>query len=373
MGRLITRGSIVLGIIWLTAGMGSAFDQPRHFSQPELITFEGRCIKTPEAPKLGKIGNEPAVASKNDAKTFNYAIVEVEIVDFDPANPVEIRIYDDTHTTSNQPLETVKFHPHKKAPCPPLKTLRVPVFLAHDPDPWSRVDKEPEERTTRIEVHHAALEQSLTAYAKLVKGTFVVPVYWHNTADAGDRSYVDPLHVMELFWTAPTGLHHNDLNSIWAEANVQFRLLNTGIPFHVGSIPAHIIKPPEHSPASSLCQVGWSQNYNSTKGVDVYTVYNLSGGDPAGIGNCRAEGFVLLKAHNPNSQPDAGFTDPMWNAEARAVLVAHEFGHYLAALPHKDISNNLMHSMLGGWDLDQSQIGLARQRIKDFGNFNETR
>ncbi len=366
---------MMLGAGLLLASTATTFGQPWPIPQPELIDFKGLCIKTEGAivsPKLGNIGGKPAAASKLAANTFNYAIVEAEILDFDPVFPPEIRIFDDTQGTAVQPLETIEFAPYTKTPCPPLKTLRVPLFLAYDPDPWSRAKKEPEARITRIELHHGTLSQPFTAYAKLKEGIFVVPVYWHNVAEAGGKSYVNPLHVMELFWTAPTGLHHNDVNSIWAQADVQFRLVNTSIPFHVSSIPTHVIDSSEHSSASK-CQVGWNQNYNNNKGVDLYTIYDLSNGNPTGIGNCRAQRYVLIKAHNPNTSAVSGLTDPLWNAEGRAILVAHEFGHYLAALPHKNTWNNLMHSMLGEWVLDQSQIDLARQRIKDFGTYNESK
>ena len=55
----------------------------------------------------------------------------------------------------------------------------------------------------------------------------------------------------------------------------------------------------------------------------------------------------------------------------RATQVAHEFGHYLGVLSHKDtLSDNLMHKDLVGANLLQSQKDQTRDRIKNRG-YNE--
>ncbi len=123
------------------------------------------------------------------------------------------------------------------------------------------------------------------------------------------------------------------------------------------------------------CSKGWTADYNSKSAVDIYGIYTLSGGgrDADGIGNCRAEGYVLIRALNDPATQEPGFSSPLGNKAGRANLVAHEFGHFLASLPHKNDSLNLMHSMLGSAILEPAQIDLVRQRIKNFGTFNADR
>jgi hypothetical protein len=347
---------------------------------PLVIDISDRCIRTTAQmvpPKITMFGGAPPSTSAQSAPSSKFAILGLEITDFDPAIPPEIRVFDDTEGPAAEPKEKIAFTAVTAAPCPPVSNLTVPVFQAYDETPFQRPGNEPRATLTRVEVHHPKLTQPIITFFRMEKGVFVVPVYWHDIAEAAvGKAYVDPKQVMELFWTIPRDPVYgaaDDVNSIWSQANVQFRLTNNGIPFRLSNIPTHIVPAPQKSRVVG-CSKGWTADYNSKAAVDIYGIYTLSGGggDADGIGNCRAEGYVLIRANDPATQ-EPGFSSPLGNKAGRANLVAHEFGHFLASLPHKNDSLNLMHSMLGSAILEPAQIDLVRQRIKNFGTFNADR
>ena len=326
-------------------------------------------------PKIGTLSGIPAVKAKdvNNPPVFKHAIIELELLDFNKNVPAEVRIFDNT---TGQLIDNIKFKP-LLSPCVSNETLPVPIFLAYDRKPWTKSNTEPLSPITRIEVYMPTLGQSETAYAKLKDGTFVVPVVWHDIAEFenGGQVYVDKDYVKDLFWSIPSG-NYEDVNSIWAQAGIQIRLISLNIPFHLNSIPTHLVKSPDKSNASN-CLPGWQKSFSDTEGVDLYAVYRLSflGGDAHGVGNCFGQGHIFIKAGNPNGL-NPGFTDKLTGPGGRAWLVAHEFGHYLGYLNHEDtIWNNLMSSGADGWKLEQYQIDLARDRLKknvvQHGGYNE--
>jgi hypothetical protein len=347
---------------------------------PGMIDLRDRCVRATAQmvpPKVTSFGGAPPSAYVQGAPSSKFAILGLEVTDFDPAMPPEIWIFDDTDGPAAAPKEKIIFAAATAAPCPALTKLTVPVFQAYDEKPFQRPDKEPRATLTRVEVHHPKLLiQPTVAFSRMEKGVFVVPVYWHNIAEeAVGKAHVDPKQVMELFWSIPKDPVYgsaDDVNSIWSQAKIQFRLMNDAIPFRLSDIPTHVVPAPQKSRVDH-CKKGWTADYNNKAAVDIYGLYALGGNsDPEGIGNCRAEGYVLIRADDPATLRP-GFSSPVNNAAGRAILVAHEFGHFLASLPHKDDSLNLMHSMLGSATLEPAQGDLARQRIKNFGTFNADR
>jgi hypothetical protein len=380
-----TRGVWFLALLALAAGSircGAPPSPTPSSPTPSTVIEEDVCLKAIAdltTPKIGKVGGIPAANAKDKTNppAFKYAVIELEILDYDKNAPPIIKVFDEQ---TNQPLDTVEFRP-LRFPCEaPIPKLIVPIFLAYDSDPWKNTDKEPAERITRIELHMPVLNHVETAYAKLNKGIFVVPVFWHNVAESSRNGevYVDNQDVVDLFWKQPkeydSAIPAPDVNSIWGQAGVQFRLLNTSVPFHLASIPTQVVESPDKSSASD-CLVGWTKNLSDKEGVDIYAVYKLTSGgaDVHGIGNCFAQGHILLKAGNPNFSNPGSPTDP--------TTVAHEFGHYLGGLCHVDQAycqqqhnadpgNNLMTLFLSGWKLEPSQIAQVRQQIK-YKGYNE--
>ena len=161
-----------------------------------------------------------------------------------------------------------------------------------------------------------------------------------------------------------------------AQANIQFRLINTSVPFILYSIPTHRLQDPDKSYSfDCVPNPDWTLDYRSTKGVDIYAVYKLScNNDPNadGCGGCFAQGHILIRAGNPNQQ-DPGFTDKFNTPNSRALLVAHELGHYLGIPGHRDdLCDNLMTKGLNGPNLVQEQINQTRNFIKSHG-YNENK
>jgi hypothetical protein len=335
-----------------------------------------RAVSSLNIPMITKLGGISAnnAKNKNNPPTFSFAVIEIEIQDFDLDVPPEIKIYDET---TNQLIDNITFYP--RGPCLWKRiTARMPIFLAYDTNPWNNVNQEPDSRISRIELHMPLLNHVETVYAKLKEGIFVVPVVWHNIAESSTNGavYVDNQDVIDLFWTPPTikgyvqGAIVTDVNTIWAQAGIQFRLINTNVPFSKSSIPTHIVYPPDKSSVMGNSGIlGWKANFNSPDGVDIYAIYKVKySEDFWGIGNCFGQGHVLIKADNPKFL-DPGFSDN--SAAARAALVAHEFGHYLGGLGHEaTVYNNLMYGGLGDWKLEQYQIDQVRKEIKKRG-YNE--
>ena len=190
---------------------------------PLVIDLSGRCIRTTAQmipPKIAKLGGAPPSADAQSAPSSKFAILGLEITDFDPAMPPEIRVFDDTDGPAAAPKEKIVFAAATDVPCPAVTNLTVPVFQAYDETPFQRPDKEPRATLTRVEVHHAKLTQPAVAFSRMEKGVFVVPVYWHNVVEAAvGKAYVDPRQVMELFWTIPKDPVYgsaDDVNSIWS-------------------------------------------------------------------------------------------------------------------------------------------------------------
>jgi hypothetical protein len=316
-------------------------------------------------PKIETVGGFPFIDAQDKANppTFKYAIIELKILNFDLNSPPLLKIFDEQ---TNQLLETIKFVASPTSN--QLLNLKVPIFLSHDTDPWSNVDKEPKACITRIELHMPVLNYVQVVYAKLKEGIFVVPVYWHNVADKSKnwKAFVDNMDVIDLFWRAPPGADFYCVNSIWAQAGIQFRLVNTSVPFILASIPTHYLQAPDTSHASD-CDPTWTPDLSSPKGVDIYAIYDLKADndpDADGCGNCWANGHILIRAGDPK-QSDPGFTDKLMTIEGRAILVAHEFGHYLGILGHQDnVYDNLMNRQLSGAVLEKFQIDQTRQQIK---------
>jgi len=317
-------------------------------------------------PVVGSVGGVPATKAKIKATppTYEYAVIDLEILNFDLNAPPLIKIFDEKKP--NLEIDRVEFQPLTTQAVAPFPKLNVPIFLAYDHNPWQRTECEPETRITRIEVHMPLLDHVETVYAQLQEGTFVVPVFWHNIAESTKNGmvYVNNIDTINLFWKAPKKIMPYDtINSIWVQGKIQFRLMNTRVPFHPASIPTHIVDPPNEKSIATDCDLGWKQNFSSPIGIDIYAVYDLNsklvphapGCGPVGIGNCFKEGFVLIKA-------DSDYAN-VWYQEGRAQLLAHEFGHYLGALPHHPDPDNLMHKSCG-WKLEQNQIDDARWRLK---------
>lgn len=327
-------------------------------------------------PTIGTVAGGKAKDAKNPSKplTSPYAIIELEIINYDKNVPPIIKIFDDK---SNKLSETVTFAPLTTTIEQPIN-LKVPLCLAYDKTPFDNPNKEPEARISRIELHMPALDYSESVYVKLYDdkhkwGIFVVPVYWHNVAESGKNSYVNNQHVIDLFWTPPTG-YYNDVNSIWAQAGIQFRLLNTSVPFRLVDIPTHVSEPPHKSYAEDCLKPKWMKNLDYPEAgypeaVHIFTVYKLidSKAPADGIGNCRHCGYILIRADDPNL-PKPGFTDKKKSPKGRACLVAHEFGHFLGYLPHEESSyGNLMNPAASDPKLKDSQAKLARDRLKKDG------
>lgn len=323
-------------------------------------------------PTIGTVAGGKAKDAKNPSNplTSPYAIIELEIINYDRNAPPIIKIFDEK---SNQLSDMVTFAPLTTTIEPPIN-LKVPLCLVYDKTPFDNPNKEPEARISRIELHMPALNYSESAYVKLydVKhkwGIFVVPVYWHNVAESGNNSYVNNQHVIDLFWTPPTGKHYNDVNSIWTQAGIQFRLLNTSVPFRLVDIPTHVLEPPHKSYAEDCLKPKWMKNLDHPEAADIFTVYDLIDNTASvhGIGNCRNYGYILIRANDPNlSNP--GFTDKYYTPEGRACLIAHEFGHFLGYLPHETSHfDNLMLPGANGSKLKDYQVKLVRDRLKKYG------
>jgi hypothetical protein len=376
IGELFVEVDTQIKQALITAGINVAIAEPLNL----IHNIKDKCIRPVSSlsiPTITKLGDVSAnnAKDKDNPPIFSFAVIEIEIQDFDLDVPPEIKIFDET---TNQLIDSLTFK-HTWGPCLWEKIpLRIPIFLAYDTNPWNNVNQEPDSRISRIELHMPLLNHVETVYAKLKEGIFVVPVFWHNIAESGTNGavYVDNQDVFDLFWTAPTikgyvqGAIATDVNTIWAQADIQFRLINTNVPFSKNSIPTHIAYPPDKSSAiGSYCGVEWKTNFNSPGAVDIYAVYNLKNSACAwGIGNCWAQGFVLIKADNPKFL-DPGFSGS--SASLQAELVAHEFGHYLGGLGHEaTVYNNLMYGGLGDWKLEQYQIDQVRNTIKKRG-YNE--
>lgn len=353
---------------------GDAIDLGFHASR-KLLTYVGdmKAISQFVEPKIELVGGFPVVDAQDKANppTFNYAIIDLKILNFDPFAPPLLKIFDEQ---TNQLLETIKFR--GTTSLKPLVNLTVPIFLSYDTDPWSNVNKEPKACITRIELHMPILNYVQVAYAKLKGGIFVVPVYWHNVADKSQnwKVFVDPMDVIDLFWRAPPGPDFQCVNSIWAQADIQFRLINTSVPFILASIPTHHLKDPNTSYSVNCLPIpNWTTNYSSPKGVDIYAIYKLkvfNDSSADGCGRCWPQGHILIRAGDPNHL-DPGFTSKSNSPGHRAELVAHEFGHYLGELEHRnDLYDNLMHGQLAGPKLLQYQIDQTRDYIKSRG-YNE--
>jgi hypothetical protein len=353
-----------------------------------MVELEKTCIKSIwniKIPKIGKIGGVLASDAKNkkNPPTFKYAIVGLDIQDFDANAPPFIRIYDETN---KKEIEIIEFPP-VRYPCVAPKLLSdIPVFLSYDKDPWNRAGQEPKTIITRIELHMPLLNHVDTVYAKLEaeletkkgefekKGVLVVPVAWHNIIEPNDVVYIDKEDVRDVFWTVPNGKDYDNINSIFAHAGIQFHLTTISVPFHLHSIPTHVVSPPDKSSADR-CDIGWKQDLSDPKAVDIYAVDQLG---HAGFGGCFHKGHVLIEGASHSYFVTVG-------PEERAILVAHEFGHYLGSLCHVDavakdpskplwmpckeqynanVNDNLMTSYLAGWKLEVGQIQDLRKSLK---------
>jgi hypothetical protein len=315
-------------------------------------------------PLIVSIGEYSTIEIKNKTNipSFEYALVELEIQDYDNNIPPIIKLFDEE---TNTLIETIEFDANTQYYENPIN-LKVPIFLSYDNTPWSNPNQEPNSKVTRIELHLDVIDHIDTAYASLAEGVYVVPVYWHNIAESQNNGavYVDTLDIYEIFFTPPNGNNWESINTIWGQAKIQFRLMNTGIPFKIKSIPTHILYSPEKSYINHW-DLGWKGQFSSNEGVDIFAVYDIDSYNDTnviGIGNTFSKGWIAIKAGNPNHY-NAGFTDKQRNSYAQAQLVAHEFGHYLGSLPHVSDFNNLMTSDAGGYELNEGQIELVRQRL----------
>ncbi len=325
--------------------------------------IDNKCIKPIndiKKPIIVKVGQFLAAIakSKSNPPVSDYAIVELEILNYDKNFPPVIKIFDEQ---TNQQIDSITFR-SLPYPCEPVIStpLKVPIFLSYDKTPWKRPDQEPQSRITRIELPMKIINQVDIVYIQLKKGVFVVPVVWHNVTTSSNKgiSYVNNNHIKDMFWTAPTGMNFNDINSIWAQADIQFRLLSLNVPFRLSNISTHVL----NKSSANNCTIGWNANISDKNGVDIYGVYDLKfqGSNVSGVGNCFNEGRILIDA-GQNSL----FTSKNTQAGGRAALVAHEFGHYLGSLPHNltDPDNLMQNSP--GWKISSSQRQLVRKRLKE--------
>lgn len=326
-----------------------------------------------EEPFIGTVGELAKATSKQNAPVFNHAILALEIMDFNAKVPPQIKVFDEN--VPLEPIYVISFSPFSGSTT--LQTVKVEIFLAYDSTPWLRTNNKPEERTTRIEVHMPILNPENpieTVYAKFKEGIYVVPVTWHNVKEPGDYfNYKDNNKAFKLFCVPPTvsnlGYPQNasDVNSFFAQANIQFRLVDqegSGLnrPWAWSEIQTHIVNPPDKSAASSgNCQVKWNPNYNSSKAVDIYVINNFEG-LTGGFGGCFPKGQIYLVKGGESSQ-----------------LVAHELGHYLGSgmeINHHYPSwhtkkgqelpfDNIMNGNAAGFQFEQWQIDKFQERIKD--------
>jgi hypothetical protein len=378
-----TKFSLLLLVIsfFCSCGDGKPGDKIATVKGPiEQIDPSKVCIKHVKdliPSTLLKVGDQPAskAMDKSNPPIFQFAVINLEIDKFDPNFPPVIETFDEK---TGFRLDSISFKPLIH-PCEHPVKQSVPIYLAYDPTPWMNAGQEPVSRTTRIVVRNPALKKSQTYYARLhhpsLGGVYVVPVAWHNLAESkyGGKSNVDNQDVIRMFWSAPEmkqyvqGAIVTDENTIWAQAGVQFRLINTAMPAIPVDIPTHILNAPDEAKAKG-CQLFWANSLSNKTAVDIYTLHDLQdmgGNKIAGLGNCLADGFILIE------EPSAG-------SSVNLVVVAHEFGHYLAQMCHVDVGtcgsnygiptgqqmNNLMHSMSADWELKPKQVQEIRSRIK---------
>jgi len=335
---------------------------------------------------LSIAGKTPATTSTG-APTVQFSVVTIELDGFDLDGPPQVVVFDDV---TNEAFFETHFIGSSNPADEPAQKLSFSIQLAYDRNPWANPGKEPSERVSRIEVSNAHGTQ--TFYVKLKAGIFVVPVVWHNVVEPGGQNYVEQIYtsnglgaVYELFMTAPTipsysGMYFHpslgtDMNTIWGQAGIQFHLLDVTLPYAPGEIVDFVDPSAGHtSSASEPCSTGWSpaDAFNSPEGVDIYAVYSLKGSGGSaigGLGNCFGYGSVYIAAGAPGGGNDA-FTSTFNSAPGRAILVAHEFGHFLGSLAHTT-TTNLMNPYLGDWEMTQAQIDQVRQQIKNRGSYLE--
>ena len=100
---------------------------------------EDVCIRETSSLKQAKIDKIGGVAAKkardkNNPPTFKYAVIELEIDDFEFDVPPEIKVFDEK---TDQLMDHIRFNT-APAPCTyKTTTIKVPISLAYDPDPWS--------------------------------------------------------------------------------------------------------------------------------------------------------------------------------------------------------------------------------------------
>lgn len=351
----------------------------------DQIDLSKTCVKEKSQivmPSIKTINGEKVSKDLNKPLETAFGVVELEITNFDKNFPPVIKIYD---AKSDELLDSIHFNP-LIYPCEnPIPFQKVPVYLAYDKTPWLNADGLPVSRVTRIELHMPVLQKSEKVYAKLhhskYGGVYVVPIAWHNMTKAsyGGKTKVDNKKVFDLFWTAPTMKNYvptivSDVNTILAQAGLQAKLVDTGIPFAEQDIPTIVLKGTETPDASTNCLLGWKKMPGHKEAVDFYIIDGFTNNPSvAGIGNCRVDGMVLIREDDYDN----------------STLIAHELAtHYLATLCHPDklivngndigkacrqkynisdadLLNNLTSTQLSGWQLNDTQCKDIRNQLKN--------
>jgi len=338
-----------------------------------------RSIASLTKPNIVTVAGFAAAQAKDklNPPTTPFVIANLEIQNYEPNAPPIIKVFDEQ---SSKLLSTTKFTPILDIVEPPIN-LKIPLCLVYDKTPFDNPNKEPEARISRIELHMPVLNYIETTYVKLFDkqrnwGIFVVPVYWHNITEKGKPLYMNNKDVIDLFWTRPASLtDYKDVNTIWAQAGFQFHLLNTSVPFNYRAIPNHVLDTPHKSEVHSSGPPPWLYQYTDVKAVDVFTVYRITAfSDPyaEGWGGGYGQGSVYLKAGYPYSK-NPGLSGLNSQIYGKAMLVAHEFGHYLGHPGHSSgpYDNLMLKGGGGGPKLEESQIQMIRIHVKGLQSFNE--
>lgn len=214
------------------------------------------------------------------------------------------------------------------------------------------MDHVPLARRSRIDVWHYYHPVS-SGYLTLQAGIFVVPVFYHDVGPAGEDYWATLFRffiIRDIFWGAPSTYYNGyQLNSIWQQAGVQFHL--------VGMARHDLATGVASNGDTSDCSFDWdppdASTYNVDNAVDLYRVNTIDGASGTyGMGffsHCGMRGHLAITDLFP------GPTE--W-------LIGHEFGHYLAALPHQPFgSTALMRSPPNSGYISSSLADLARSRI----------